>query len=222
MASLSPMTQPSLVHIPGESVPHHHVLVPSTCSFPRKPTTTKRIICSPARSSGETSTDGETDGGGSSTTAVDEAPKESPSLISALNVERALRGLPITDVDHYGRLGLLRNCSYDQVRLGYQDRVKELMGQGLDEEQLKNKMELVKDSYTILSSVEERRMYDWSLARSEKAERYIWPFEVDIMEPSREEPPPQEPEDVGPTRILGYFIGAWLVLGVALSVAFNR
>jgi len=32
----------------------------------------------------------------------------------------------------------------------------------------------------------------------------------------------QEPEDVGPTRILGYFIGAWLVLGVALSVAFNR
>ncbi|KAH0860279.1 hypothetical protein HID58_088540 [Brassica napus] len=207
MASLSPMTQLSLVHIPGESIPHH---VPSTCSFPRKLTITKRIICSPARSSGETSTEGETDGG--SSTAVDEAPKETPSLISALNVERALRGLPITDVDHYGRLGLLRNCSYDQ----------ELMEQGLEEEQLKNKMELVKDSYTILSSVEERRMYDWSLARSEKAERYIWPFEVDIMEPSREEPPPQEPEDVGPTRILGYFIGAWLVLGVALSVALNR
>ncbi|CAN6993456.1 unnamed protein product, partial [Brassica oleracea var. botrytis] len=34
----------------------------------------------------------------------------------------------------------------------------------------------------------------------------------------------QEPEDVGPTRILGYryFIGPWLVLCVALSVAFNR
>lgn len=44
-----------------------------------------------------------------------------------------------------------------------------------------------------MSTVEERRMYDWSLARSEKAERYIWPFEVDIMEPSREEPPPQVP-----------------------------
>lgn len=88
MASLSPMTQPSLVHIPGESIPHH---VPSTCSFPRKLTITKRIICSPARSSGETSTEGETDGG--SSTAVDEAPKETPSLISALNVERALRGL---------------------------------------------------------------------------------------------------------------------------------
>ncbi|KAJ0266529.1 NAD(P)H-quinone oxidoreductase subunit U [Hirschfeldia incana] len=220
MASLAPLTQPSLVHIPGESVPHHHH-APSTCSFPRKLTLTKRTICSPARSSGETSTEGgDTDGG--SSTAVDEAPKESPSLISALNVERALRGLPITDVDHYGRLGLPRNSSYDQVRIGYQDKVKELMGQGVEEEELKNKMELVKDSYTILSSVEERRMYDWSLARSEKAERYIWPFEVDIMEPSREEPPPQEPEDVGPTRILGYFIGAWLVLGVALSVALNR
>ncbi|KAF3505400.1 hypothetical protein F2Q69_00044370 [Brassica cretica] len=119
-----------------------------------------------------------------------------------------------------GRKGNLKVAT--EVKIGYQDRVKELMEQGLEEEQLKNKMELVKDSYTILSSVEERRMYDWSLARSEKAERYIWPFEVDIMEPSREEPPPQEPEDVGPTRILGYFIGAWLVLGVALSVALNR
>uniref|UniRef100_A0A1J3FBV8 NAD(P)H-quinone oxidoreductase subunit U, chloroplastic n=1 Tax=Noccaea caerulescens TaxID=107243 RepID=A0A1J3FBV8_NOCCA len=217
MSSLSTITQPSLVHIPGESVLYH---VPSTYSFPLKPTTTKRIICSPARNSGETSTEAETDSG--SSTAVDEAPKESPSLISALNVDRALRGLPITDVDHYGRLGLPRKCSYDQVRVGYQERVKELMEQGLDEEQLKNKMELVKESYTILSTVEERRMYDWSIARSEKAERYVWPFEVDIMEPSREEPPPQEPEDVGPTRILGYFIGAWLVLGVTLSIAFNR
>ncbi|KAL1204258.1 NAD(P)H-quinone oxidoreductase subunit U [Cardamine amara subsp. amara] len=220
MASLSTtITQPSLVHIPGESVLHH---VPSTCSFPWKSvTTTKRIICSPARNSGEVSAEAETNNGGSST-AVDEAPKENPSLISALNVERALRGLPITDVDHYGRLGLSRNCSYDQVRIGYQDKVKELKEQGLDEEQLKNKLDLVKESYTILSTVEERRMYDWSLARSENAERYVWPFQVDIMEPSSDEPPPQEPEDVGPTRLLGYFIGAWLVLGVALSVAFNR
>ncbi|CAF2367213.1 unnamed protein product, partial [Brassica rapa] len=61
------------------------------------------------------------------------------------------------------------------------------------------------DSYTILSPVEERIMHDWSLARSEKAEGNIWPFEVDIMEPNG-----HEPEDVGPMRILGYFIGAWL------------
>lgn len=91
MASLSTITQPSLVHIPGESVFHH---VPNTCSFPWKPTTiTKRMmmICSPARNSGETSAETEIDG--ESSTAVDEAPKESPSLISALNVERALRGL---------------------------------------------------------------------------------------------------------------------------------
>ncbi|XP_006288530.2 NAD(P)H-quinone oxidoreductase subunit U, chloroplastic [Capsella rubella] len=220
MASLSTITQPSLVHIPGESVLHH---VPSTCSFPLKPTlTTKRIICSPARNSSEASAETETETDGGTSTAVDEAPKVSPSLISALNVERALRGLPITDVDHYGRLGVSRKCSYDEVRTGYQEIVKKLKEQGLAEEQLKTKMDLVKESYTILSTVEERRMYDWSLARSEKAERYVWPFEVDIMEPSTEEPPPQEPEDVGPTRLLGYFIGAWLVLGIALSVAFNR
>ncbi|CAN8244262.1 unnamed protein product [Cochlearia groenlandica] len=218
MSSLSTITKPSLLYIPGDSIFHH---VPSACSFPCKPKNTKRSICSPARNSGESSTEAETNDGGSST-AVDEAPKETPSLISSLNVERALRGLPITDVDHYGRLGLSKKCSYDQVRIGYQEKVKEIMGQGLEEEKLKNMMSLIKDSYTILSSVEERRMYDWSLARSEKSERYIWPFEVDIMEPTTEEPPPQEAEDVGPTKILGYFIGAWLVLGVTLSIAFNR
>ncbi|KAG7941834.1 hypothetical protein I3843_16G067000 [Carya illinoinensis] len=151
-----------------------------------------------------------------------EAPKGTPSLISALNVERALRGIPITDVDHYGTLGLRRDCSLEQVLVAYKSKAEELRNQGLDEEELDKKLELLRESYIILSSEEERRMYDWSLARSEKADTYVWPFEVDETPTSKESPPIlQEPEDVGPTRLVGYFILGWIVLSFALSIALN-
>lgn len=68
----------------------------------------------------------------------------SSSLISALNVERALRGIPITDVNHYGRLGLRRGCPYDQVPIAYNIKVEELKSQGLEEEELNQKLELLK------------------------------------------------------------------------------
>lgn len=38
------------------------------------------------------------------------------------------------------------------------------------------------ESYSVLSSVEERRLYDWSLTRSENPDTYVWPFEVDITQ----------------------------------------
>ncbi|MQM17727.1 hypothetical protein Taro_050703 [Colocasia esculenta] len=41
--------------------------------------------------------------------------KRSSSLISANNVQKALRGIAITDVDHYGRLGISRGTSYAEV-----------------------------------------------------------------------------------------------------------
>jgi hypothetical protein len=34
-------------------------------------------------------------------------------------------------------------------------------------------------------------MYDWSLARSQKVETYVWPFEVDKTPTPKESPPPQ-------------------------------
>ncbi|CAK7352812.1 unnamed protein product [Dovyalis caffra] len=149
-----------------------------------------------------------------------EVPGGAPSLISALNVERALRGIPITDVDHYGRLGIQRRSSYEEVTAAYRNRVEELLNQGLDEAEVREKMELLKESYTILSSKDERRMYDWSLVRSEKPERYMWPYEVDFTPTAP--PPPMEPEDEGPTRLVGYFAMAWLILAVTLSIALNR
>ncbi|KAF3944622.1 hypothetical protein ACB098_01G088300 [Castanea mollissima] len=151
-----------------------------------------------------------------------EAPKEPPSLISALNVERAFRGIPITDVDHYGLLGLQRGCSLEQVQVAYRSKVEELTKQELDEEELNKKVELLKESYTILSTEEERRLYDWSLTRSENPNRYAWPYEVDETPATKDPPPPQEPEDVGPTRLVGYFMLGWFILSVILSIGLNR
>jgi len=51
---------------------------------------------------------------------------------------------------------------------------------------------LLQESYIILSSEEERRIYDWSLARAENTDKFIWPFEVDITQTKiPEEDPPQ-------------------------------
>ncbi|KAK4391603.1 NAD(P)H-quinone oxidoreductase subunit U, chloroplastic [Sesamum angolense] len=126
-----------------------------------------------------------------------ELPKGPPSLISALNVEKALRGIAITDTDHYERLGLRTGCSYEQVNVAYKNKVAEVMNKGVDERELSNELDLLKESHSILSSVEERRLYDWSLARSGKPDKYMWPFEVDITQTPTDEPPPREPEDEG-------------------------
>ncbi|KAL2237234.1 UNVERIFIED_CONTAM: NAD(P)H-quinone oxidoreductase subunit U, chloroplastic [Sesamum indicum] len=134
-----------------------------------------------------------------------ELPRGPPSLISALNVEKALRGIvlgglltmfcfrgaAISDTDHYGMLGLGTGCSYDQVNVAYKNKVAEVMDKGLAEEELSKELDLLKQSHSILSSVEERRLYDWSLARSGKPDRYMWPFEVDITQTPTEEPPPR-------------------------------
>lgn len=154
-----------------------------------------------------------------------ELPEEPPSLISALNVERALRGLAITEVDYYGILNLPRGCSYDQVTAAYNKKIEELksMNQMLDEDEFSKQYNQLKESYSILSSVEERRLYDWSLARVGKADKYMWPYEVDITQiPSDpDDPPSQEPEDIGPTRATGYFILGWFVLSMVFLVVLN-
>ncbi|XP_073026268.1 NAD(P)H-quinone oxidoreductase subunit U, chloroplastic [Primulina eburnea] len=140
-----------------------------------------------------------------------------PSLISAVNVEKALRGIAITDGDHYGTLGVERGCSFDDVRVAYKNKLLDL---DLDEEQL----ELLKESYRILGTAEERRLYDWSLARNENQDRYVWPFEIDKLTPivSTDDPPSlQTPEDVRPTTWLGYFFFAWFFVSIVLFILLN-
>uniref|UniRef100_A0A0F7H007 Chaperone DnaJ-domain superfamily protein n=1 Tax=Melianthus villosus TaxID=377280 RepID=A0A0F7H007_9ROSI len=152
-----------------------------------------------------------------------EAPQGSAaSLITALNVERALRGIPITDVDHYGRLGLKRGCTYEQVTVAYRNKVEIIKNEELGQEEVSSKLELLKESYSILSSEQERRLYDWSLARSEGPDKYVSPFEVEKAKPWLESPPPQEAEDVRPTRLVGYFLLGWFVLSCIVSIALSR
>ncbi|MCL7026782.1 hypothetical protein MKW94_009539 [Papaver nudicaule] len=160
--------------------------------------------------------------GENSTTSV-EASTVPYSIISTLNVEKILRGIPITDVDHYGRLGIPRGCPYDQVSIGYKNKYEELMKQELEQEELSNKLDQLKESYSILSSQEERRLYDWSLLRTGTPDRFAWPFESDITQADvmQGTPPPGEPEDFGPTRLVGYFFVGWLVLAFVSSIAFN-
>nr|GMD84020.1 NAD(P)H-quinone oxidoreductase subunit U, chloroplastic [Ipomoea batatas] len=110
-----------------------------------------------------------------------------------------------------------------QVLVAYNKKVEEAKNEGLEEEELNNKLQLLQESYRILSTMEERRLYDWSLARSEMGDTYTWPFEVDITQtPKGGTPPPRKPEDERPTRLVGYFILGWLVLAAVLSIALSN
>ncbi|CAN6338348.1 unnamed protein product [Urochloa humidicola] len=77
------------------------------------------------------------------------------SLISADNVQKAMRGLAITDADHYGRLGVTRLASTDEVKAAYEKKCEELNSKGLEEEELNKELDLLKESFTILSTEEE-------------------------------------------------------------------
>ncbi|KAG9145071.1 hypothetical protein Leryth_018360 [Lithospermum erythrorhizon] len=184
---------------------------------------TINVSSSSDASTSETTTTAEAES--SEEAAAIELPEEPPSLISALNVDRALRGLAITEVDHYGILNLPRGCSYDQVTDAYTKKVEELklMSQDLEDEELTKQYDQLKESYSVLSSVEERRLYDWSLARVGNPDKFVWPYEVDITQTICDpaDPPSQEPEDIGPTRVTGYIILGWLMLSFVLLVALN-
>ncbi|VAI14869.1 unnamed protein product [Triticum turgidum subsp. durum] len=107
-----------------------------------------------------------------------------------------------------------------EVKAAYEKRCEQLNKQGLEEEEISKEHDLLKESFTILSTEEERRLYDWSLARNGQPERYVWPFEVDPMELAPD--PPKEPEDEFPTKLVGYFLLTWFIISVACSLILNR
>ncbi|CAM8910133.1 unnamed protein product [Rhodiola kirilowii] len=138
-----------------------------------------------------------------------------PSLISAMNVEKALRGIVMSN----NLLGLWK----EKVTVAYKKKVEELMSSNdLEQEDLNKQLELLKESHSILSSIEERRLYDWSLARMDKPGTYSWPFEADITQIPTQVPPPKAPEDEGPTQLVAYFILTWVILSFVVSIVLNR
>uniref|UniRef100_A0A0F7H002 Chaperone DnaJ-domain superfamily protein n=1 Tax=Geranium phaeum TaxID=379952 RepID=A0A0F7H002_9ROSI len=148
-----------------------------------------------------------------------ESPEATPSLINSINVERAMRGLPITDLDYYGLLGLTMSVRSEEVISGaYKTKVEDVLSQELDEEEVSKKLQDLKEAFLVLSSAQERRLYDWSLKRADNTEVYSWPFEVDNTITSQGDPPPQEPEDFGPTRLVGYGFLAWVIFSFASSI----
>uniref|UniRef100_A0A0F7H097 Chaperone DnaJ-domain superfamily protein n=1 Tax=Geranium maderense TaxID=28964 RepID=A0A0F7H097_9ROSI len=192
---------------------------PNTYTFSTSFTLCKpsRTFISIARNSGdvpaETATAGE---------SGIEVPEAEQTLISGLNVERAMRGLPITDKDYYGLLGLNMSVRSKEVIAGaYRTKVEDVLSQGLEEEEVSKKLELLKEAYRVISSAQERRLYDWSLKRNENPEIYTWPFEVDDTITSQGDPPPQEPEDFGPTRMVGYGFLAWVIFSFIMSIVLN-
>ncbi|KAG8093246.1 hypothetical protein GUJ93_ZPchr0012g19921 [Zizania palustris] len=66
------------------------------------------------------------------------------SLISAANVQKAMRGLAITESDHYGRLGITRSASTDEVKAAYERKCEELNKKGLEEDEINNEHDLLK------------------------------------------------------------------------------
>uniref|UniRef100_A0A0F7H039 Chaperone DnaJ-domain superfamily protein n=1 Tax=Pelargonium exstipulatum TaxID=59873 RepID=A0A0F7H039_9ROSI len=195
----------------------HYIFSSKSFSFAAKPPPPTRFISIIRNSS---------DAAAPTTTSDSdiEVPEGPPSLISALNVERALRGIPITDVDYYGELGIPKSCRSEEViTAAYKSKVDEVLKQqGQDEDDgVNKKLEILKESYRVLSSADERRLYDWSLSRSENPDTYSWPFEVDETVTAKGDPPPQEPEDFRPTRLLGYSFLAWVLLSIVMSIALN-
>uniref|UniRef100_A0A0F7CZC3 Chaperone DnaJ-domain superfamily protein n=1 Tax=Erodium trifolium TaxID=337410 RepID=A0A0F7CZC3_9ROSI len=204
------------VSLSPRNFPPAKVTFTKSTSFSTRPS---RRFVSTIRNSGDVPEEAST------TTTLDtgiEVPEGPPSLISALNVERALRGLPITDKDYYGLLGLPRSCRSEEVIAGaYKTKVEDVLSRDLVEEEVTTKLELLKEACRVLSTAEERRLYDWSLSRSANPDSYSWPFEVDETVASRGEPPAQEPEDVGPTRVVGYVFLGWLIVSFIMSALLN-
>uniref|UniRef100_A0A0F7CZC7 Chaperone DnaJ-domain superfamily protein n=1 Tax=Pelargonium hortorum TaxID=4031 RepID=A0A0F7CZC7_PELHO len=206
---------PRLSPLPNINV-STHIFSSNSFSFSTKP---PRRYLSIIRNSGDAPSPTTT----TSDSSDIELPEGPPSLISALNVERALRGIPITDINYYGELGIPRSCRSEEViTAAYKSKVDEALKQeGVDGDEVNKKLEILKESYRVLSSAQERRLYDWSLSRSENPETYSWPFEVDDTVTAKGDPPPGEPEDFGPTRLVGYSFLVWLLLSIVVSITLN-
>eukprot|EP00850_Spirogloea_muscicola_P011718 SM000073S21494 [mRNA] locus=s73:619422:622533:- [translate_table: standard] len=80
-----------------------------------------------------------------------------------------------------GRPATLRNC-------------KELAAsQGLEEGAARQQLRLLEDALDLLTSDEERRLYDWALERQgNSGGQYVWPYEADITQSQVQGTPPRK------------------------------
>lgn len=141
------------------------------------------------------------------------------SLISYANIQKSLSGEALLTPDYYATLGLAPSASYQEVATAFRRKCESILQQGLNEEEIRNELRILKVSYDILSSEEERRLYDWSLFHSQSPGGiYRWPYEADITQSTCAPGPPKEPEDEEGIRRVGYFFLGWFVLAFILNL----
>lgn len=147
-------------------------------------------------------------------TSLDTSPT---SLISLSNIQRALVGEGLPTADHYAVLGVPRGTTYEEISKAFREKCEDLLQQGLDEDVIRKRLQTLKGSYEVLSSVEQRRLYDWSLIQSERRDgTYRWPYEADITQSTCAPGPPRDPEDEEAIRKVGYFFLGWFILSLIL------
>jgi hypothetical protein len=100
-------------------------------------------------------------------------------------VTDSLRGLLAAAPDsHYGYLGVSADAELEEIKAAYRRLSKEYHpdSTSLPLEVAAEKFLRLKKAYDVLSSEEERRLYDWQLAQmysSVQGGRFIWPYEAD-------------------------------------------
>ncbi|CAI5999067.1 unnamed protein product [Closterium sp. NIES-64] len=129
-------------------------------------------------------------------------------------------------VDHYKRLGVSRNANNAEIFKAFEARCEQLTSNpNLDEEAARQQLLSLEVSLDVLTSEEERRLYDWAIIRAEQgsAADYVWPFETDVTQKNFTQgvgnpPRPMTPDDPEGTAKLGYFLLAWFAVSCVLSL----
>lgn len=148
----------------------------------------------------------------------------SKSLINEENILSAITGQNIIVEDHYGRLGVNPEASSSEIVKTYQERCAEVRQKNLSESETEEILNKLKDSVDLLTSEEERRLYDWCLLRkATHTVDYAWPYEADITQ--RLQDPTSlvvPPEDDGVNDKVGLFFAGWFVLSCILSIVIGH
>lgn len=152
--------------------------------------------------------------------AVSPIPPAPKSIINEDTILSAITGDNILVEDHYGRLRVNPDASTSEIVIAYQERCEEVQQQSLGESEAGELLNQLKDSVELLTSEEERRMYDWCLLRkATHTVDYAWPYEADLTQ-RLADPTSLVPvkEDDGGNRNVALFFFGWFVLSCILSI----
>ncbi|KAL2643280.1 hypothetical protein R1flu_010867 [Riccia fluitans] len=144
------------------------------------------------------------------------------SLVSRTSQLDSLEGAAgIVKVNHYAILGVPVGASTSQIAQAFKARCEKVMDRkDQDEEASKAELRSLQIAFEVLTSEEERRVYDWALKRYENREgSYIWPYETDITQRynPKEIPAVMRSFDEEGNQKVATFLLGWLVIAFLMS-----